>query len=87
MQLESAAKTANNVNKELTLLQETLSNIQKARPIEDLTVQDVLIACPEIEKKVEKMVENGQWSVPGYKEVFFVVFFVFILIYPRNLET
>ncbi|KAG5513818.1 hypothetical protein PMAC_000856 [Pneumocystis sp. 'macacae'] len=68
--LESAIKTADNVRKELIFLQETLSNIQKARPIEDLTVEDVLTACPEIEKKVEKMVENGQWSVPGYKEKF-----------------
>ncbi|KAG4306341.1 hypothetical protein PORY_000329 [Pneumocystis oryctolagi] len=68
--LENAKKTAENVTAELVLLEKTLLNIQKARPIEDLTVNDVLTACPEIEKKVEKMIEKEQWSVPGYKEKF-----------------
>ncbi|EMR10980.1 hypothetical protein PNEG_00583 [Pneumocystis murina B123] len=68
--IENATKISENAKKELTELEMTLSNIQQARPIDELTVEDVLTACPEIEKRVEDMVKQEKWSVPGYKEKF-----------------
>ncbi|KAG5437734.1 hypothetical protein PCANB_000447 [Pneumocystis canis] len=67
---QSAKKMEYQIDLELIQLKKTLLNIQQARPIEDLTIHDILIACPEIEEKVEKMIKNNQWSIPGYKEKF-----------------
>lgn len=68
-QIESATSISENAKKELSELETTLLNIEQARPIDELTVEDVLTACPKIEKAVEHMVKNEEWSVPGYKEV------------------
>ncbi|RUP06754.1 hypothetical protein BC936DRAFT_140281 [Jimgerdemannia flammicorona] len=65
-----AQKTVEKVDAELRDLQVTLTNIETARPVEQLTVDDVLIAKPEITETVDKMVQKGKWTVPGYKEKF-----------------
>ncbi|KAK4684876.1 F-type H+-transporting ATPase subunit d, partial [Tremellales sp. Uapishka_1] len=66
----AAKETLTKISAEESSLNETLSNIQSARPFEDLTVAEVAKARPEIEKAVETMVKKGKWSVPGYREKF-----------------
>ncbi|KAL1916525.1 uncharacterized protein VTP21DRAFT_5716 [Calcarisporiella thermophila] len=68
--IERAKQTASKVETELADLQKTLTNIETARPIDELTVDDVLVAEPRITETVEKMVQKGKWNVPGYKEKF-----------------
>ena len=63
---ESAAK----LESELKDLKATLSNIEEARPFDQLTSNDVVAARPEIGKTVEEMVKKGKWSLPGYTEKF-----------------
>merc|ERR1711964_133387 len=48
----------------------TLKNIEEARPFEDLTVDEVAAARPDIDEKTSQLVSKGRWSVPGYKEKF-----------------
>ncbi|KAI9428612.1 mitochondrial ATP synthase [Lactarius indigo] len=65
-----AKETEAKIDVELKDLQATLSNIQDARPFEDLTVDEVGQAHPRILETVENMVKKGKWTVPGYKEKF-----------------
>merc|ERR1712000_389073 len=51
-------------------VQAHLKTIEDARPFEQLTLDDVAKARPEITKTVEKMVSQGKWTVPGYTEKF-----------------
>lgn len=46
----------------------TLSDIEDARPFEDLTLQDIAKARPEIPQTVDTMISKGKWTVPGYNE-------------------
>ncbi|EAS27544.3 ATP synthase subunit D, mitochondrial [Coccidioides immitis RS] len=64
----SAEATKGKVEEELKYLEKTLENIETARPWEDLTVDDVVTAQPEIEKKTAELVKRGIWMPPGYKE-------------------
>lgn len=64
--VENAQATAKTIDAELSDLQETLQNIEQARPFEDLTVEDVMKARPDIQKNVETMVTKGRWVIPGY---------------------
>jgi len=68
--VEKAQETAKQIDLELKELQATLANIENARPFEDLTVEDVGRAHPQIAQAVETMVKKGKWSVPGYNEKF-----------------
>ncbi|KAI8083056.1 uncharacterized protein BX664DRAFT_388162 [Halteromyces radiatus] len=68
--VEKAKKTVQQIDVELKDLHATLENIQGSRPIEQLTVDDIIAAKPEINKNVESMVQKGQYNVPGYKEKF-----------------
>ncbi|KAI9480602.1 MAG: hypothetical protein EXX96DRAFT_600398 [Benjaminiella poitrasii] len=65
-----AKNTVQQIENELKDLQATLSNIEGSRPIEQLTVDDVIAANPQIVKDVEENLKKGQFSVPGYKEKF-----------------
>jgi F-type H+-transporting ATPase subunit d len=65
-----AQETAEKVDEELKNLQATLANIEQSRPFEDLTVDDIALARPEVAKTVETMMQKGKWTVPGYKEKF-----------------
>lgn len=68
--VENAFETEKVVAQELKALEETLNNIESARPFEQLTVDDLAKARPDIDAKVEEMVKKGRWDVPGYKEKF-----------------
>ncbi|KAG8834577.1 ATP synthase d subunit [Serendipita sp. 399] len=68
--VENAEATAAGIDVELKALQATLANIEDARPFDDLTVEDVGKAHPQILETVETMVKKGKWTVPGYKEKF-----------------
>ncbi|KAG8810960.1 ATP synthase d subunit [Serendipita sp. 401] len=66
----TAEATAAEIDVELKALEATLANIEEARPFEDLTVEDVGKAHPQILETVQTMVKKGKWTVPGYKEKF-----------------
>lgn len=68
--LENAESTQSSVTDEIKSLEETLKNIQGARAFEDLVVEDILKAAPEVDEKVAEMVKKGKWNVPGYEEKF-----------------
>ncbi|KAF2422084.1 ATP synthase D chain, mitochondrial [Tothia fuscella] len=65
--VKSAEETKGVVDKELVDLDKTLRNIEEARPFEDLTVDDVASARPDIDQRTEQLVSKGRWAVPGYK--------------------
>jgi len=65
-----AQETEQKIDVELKQLQETLANIDEARPFEQLTAADVANAHPRIAETVATMVKKGKWTVPGYKEKF-----------------
>lgn len=68
--IENASSTETVVSKELADLEKTLLNINAARPFDELTVEDVVKARPDIDEKVELLVKKGIWNAPGYKEKF-----------------
>ncbi|KAI8095123.1 uncharacterized protein B0P05DRAFT_583381 [Gilbertella persicaria] len=68
--VSKAQKTVQQIEHELKDLHATLSNIEGSRPIEQLTVDDIIVAKPEITKNIEESLKKGQFSVPGYKEKF-----------------
>ncbi|ORZ13507.1 hypothetical protein BCR42DRAFT_452850 [Absidia repens] len=68
--VQKAQSTVQKIDAELKDLQATLQNIQNSRPIEQLTVDDIITAKPDLTTNVEKMLENGKFNVPGYKEKF-----------------
>lgn len=68
--MQKARETADRVNSELSELQVTLTNISTARPVDQLTVEDVIQARPELPEVLDKRVQEGKWSVPGYYEKF-----------------
>ncbi|KAI8318850.1 ATP synthase d subunit [Martensiomyces pterosporus] len=51
-------------------LSETVKNIDAARPITQLTVDDVIKAKPELVQRTEEMVKQGKFTVDGYDERF-----------------
>ncbi|SGY20501.1 BQ5605_C016g08078 [Microbotryum silenes-dioicae] len=67
-QVASAKETANKIDSELGDLKSTLKNIEDARSFDELTLDDVAKARPEITKAVETMLKKGKWTVPGYTE-------------------
>jgi hypothetical protein len=49
-------------------LKQLLVNIENAKPIDQILVDDVAKAYPKLDQTVEKMAKRGQWKVPGYYE-------------------
>lgn len=68
--VENAKLTEKSVLAEIEQLQVTLKDIEGARPFDQLTVEDVAKARPDLDEKVTYMVKHGKWEVPGYKEKF-----------------
>ncbi|KAH0538207.1 ATP synthase d subunit [Glutinoglossum americanum] len=68
--VKNAEETKGKVDAELSDLDKTLRNIEEARPFEDLTVDEVVAARPDIEERTKQLVSKGRWAVPGYKEKF-----------------
>lgn len=60
-----AEETTVRINEELKELQDTLGNIEQARSFDELTVEDVGEAHPELRQAVETMMKKGKWTVPG----------------------
>lgn len=68
--VKSAEDTKGAVDAELRDLEKTLKNIEEARPFEDLTVDEVAAARPDVDQRTEQLISKGRWAVPGYKEKF-----------------
>jgi len=66
--LDKAQAFSKQIETEVATLKETKLNIENARPIEELSVEDVAKAIPEIDEKTEDMVKKGEWNVPGLAE-------------------
>lgn len=65
--MTSAEETKKVVDNELKDLEKTLKNIEEARPFDQLTVDDVAKARPDIDERTSQLVSRGRWAVPGYK--------------------
>ena len=68
--IENAQLAEKSVTKEIAELKATLKDIESARPFDQLTVDDVAKARPDLDDKTAYMVKNGKWVVPGYREKF-----------------
>ncbi|KAK2747130.1 ATP synthase d subunit [Myotisia sp. PD_48] len=68
--VSNAEVTKSKVEVELVTLQKTLDNIESARSFDELTVDDVATAAPQVDKKTAELVSKGIWMPPGYKEKF-----------------
>ncbi|ODV64869.1 mitochondrial ATP synthase [Hyphopichia burtonii NRRL Y-1933] len=68
--IENAKLTEKSVLEEIEQLNTTLKDIEGARPFDQLTVEDVAKARSDLDEKVNYMIKNGKWEVPGYKEKF-----------------
>ncbi|MBW0494014.1 hypothetical protein O181_033729 [Austropuccinia psidii MF-1] len=68
--VSSANEASQKIDEELRALNETLQNIEGARPFDQLTLSDIDKAEPKIAKTVETMVKKGKWTVEGYTEKF-----------------
>lgn len=68
--VKNAEETKGKVDLELRDLEKTLKNIEEARPFEDLTVDEVVAARPDIDERTAQLVSKGRWQVPGYKVCF-----------------
>lgn len=65
--VKNAEETKDKVDLELRDLEKTLKNIEEARPFEELTVDEVVVARPDIDERTAQLVAKGRWQVPGYK--------------------
>ncbi|TVY18670.1 Mitochondrial ATP synthase subunit d [Lachnellula arida] len=68
--VKDAVETVGRVELELKDLEKTLKNIESARPFDELTVDEIAAAEPQIDEKTNQLVSKGRWMVPGYKEKF-----------------
>ncbi|KAJ1673336.1 ATP synthase d subunit [Spiromyces aspiralis] len=66
----TAESYVKDIDTKLVDLRETIENIEKARPIEQLTVNDIIQAKPEIVEEVEALIKEGKFTVPGYEGKF-----------------
>ncbi|KAL8826096.1 MAG: hypothetical protein Q9191_004013, partial [Dirinaria sp. TL-2023a] len=65
--VRGAEETKAKVDGELKTLDVALKNIQNTRPWEDISLNEIVAAKPELEKKTIELVSRGRWGVPGYK--------------------
>ena len=77
--MKNAEETKEGVDRELAALNMTLENIEQARPFEELTVDEVAKAKPEIDARTAEMVSKGRWMPAGYKVSFFILFTLFLV--------
>jgi len=68
--VEQAQASSDKIETELKDLKATLKNIEDARPFDQLTVDEVIAARPEIKETVEAMVKQGKWTTPQYTDKF-----------------
>lgn len=65
--IKNAQDTADKVQVELRSLEQALSNISETRQWDEITVDEVVQAAPEIDKYTEELVKKGRWMPPGYQ--------------------
>ncbi|KAL3897958.1 MAG: hypothetical protein SGCHY_003056, partial [Lobulomycetales sp.] len=68
--VKAAEATEAKVKQELIDLNQMLTNIETARPLEHLHVDDVAKIMPEVDQRTAELAHRGQWIVPGYYEKF-----------------
>ncbi|PVU99606.1 hypothetical protein BB559_000564 [Furculomyces boomerangus] len=66
----SATGYASELETKLSGLFETVGNIENARPVNQVTTDDIVTARPETIAEVEDMVRKGEYTVPGYDTKF-----------------
>ena len=64
--MKNAETTKGKVEVELRSLEKALSDIEGARGWDEVTVDEVAKAAPEIDEYTERMVRKGRWMPPGY---------------------
>ena len=83
--IQNATETKEKVEVELRSLQKALQDIEGARSWEDLTVDEVVEAAPEIDKYTEELVKKGRWMPPGYQVSLIVVIFGSLKVIETNV--
>jgi len=68
--VKNAEQTEKKISEQLVDLEETIKNIDQARAPDDLSLDDLHKAIPDLHKKTERMVQAGIWMPPGYREKF-----------------
>ena len=64
--MKNAEATKGKVEVELRSLEKALGDIEGARGWDEVTVDEVAKAAPEIDEYTERMVKKGRWMPPGY---------------------
>ena len=64
--MKNAETTKDKVEVELRSLEKALGDIEGARGWDEVTVDEVAKAAPEIDEYTERMVKKGRWMPPGY---------------------
>lgn len=64
--IKNAEETKSKVEVELKSLEKALNDIEGARPWEELTVDEITAAAPEIDEYTARLVKKGRWMPPGY---------------------
>lgn len=64
--VKNAEDTKSKVEVELKSLEKALGDIEGARPWDEMTVDEVTKAAPEIDEYTERLVKKGRWMPPGY---------------------
>lgn len=64
--IKNAEETKSKVEVELRSLEKALNDIEGARPWEEMTVDEITAAAPEIDEYTARLVKKGRWMPPGY---------------------
>lgn len=64
--IKNAEDTKGKVEIELKSLEKALGDIEGARGWDEMTVDEVAKAAPEIDEYTERLVKKGRWMPPGY---------------------
>lgn len=64
--MKNAEATKGKVEMELRSLEKALGDIEGARGWDEVTVDEVAKAAPEIDEYTDRMVKKGRWMPPGY---------------------
>ena len=64
--IKNAEDTKGKVEIELKSLEKALGDIEGARGWEEVTVDDITKAAPEVDEYTERLVKKGRWMPPGY---------------------
>ncbi|KAJ1499107.1 ATP synthase d subunit [Coelomomyces lativittatus] len=68
--LEKAAETERQLQEQLKDLNETLKNIKEARPVEELSMEDIVQAVPSIDATVTQRSKNHDWIHKDFEKKF-----------------